>query len=80
MKQLILEVSSSVIHYEVQKSLKQLVCAKGWYKVEGVLVYDLVTLSTIKDKLCTILYKEHSSRYNLLSAREGKLVMFRNSS
>ena len=23
---------------------KQLVCAKGWYNVRGVLVYDLVTL------------------------------------
>ena len=49
MKQLILEVSSSVMHNEGQKSLKkkQLVCAKGWYKVKGVLVYDLVTLGTI---------------------------------
>ena len=27
--------------------LKQLVCAKDWYKVKGVLVYDLVTLGTI---------------------------------
>ena len=64
---------------------KQLVRAKGWYKLEGVVVYNLVTSGTIilggkYDKLCTILYKEHSLRYNLLSAREGKLVMFRSSS
>ena len=31
------------------------------------------------DKLCTILYIEHSLRYNLLSAREGKFVIYRSS-
>ena len=34
-------------HNEGQKKLKKQLCAKGWYKVKGVLVYNLVTLGTI---------------------------------
>ena len=50
-----------------------------------MLVYNLVTLGTTifgakyKVKLCTILYKEQSLRYNLLSTREGKFVVYRSS-
>ena len=40
-----LEVSSSGIQHEVQKSFKK-ISAKGWYKVKGVLLYDVVTLGT----------------------------------
>ena len=82
LKQLALEVSYSVIQKEFKK---QLVCAKGRYKVKGVLVYDLVTLGTIilgrkiRQVVHNFVCKEHSLRYNLLSAREGKLVMFRSS-
>ena len=55
---------------------KQLVCAKGWYKVKCVLVYDLVTLGTTIfggsksscAQFCT------RSTVNFLSAREGKFV------
>ena len=68
-----------------KRAKKQLVCAKGWYKVKGVLVYDLVTLGTTisggkQVMLWTILYKEHHLRYNLLSAREGKFVIYKSSS
>ena len=37
------------MRYKRVTKKKQLVCAKGWYKVRGVLVYDLVTLGTTFD-------------------------------
>ena len=43
--------SGSEFHWDTawgtKELKKQLVCAKGWYKIKGVLVYDLVTLDTI---------------------------------
>ena len=61
MKQLVLEVCSSVIQNEGQK---QLVCAKGWCKVKCMLVNELVTLGSYNNtiggnKSCTILYMRY---------------------
>ena len=82
LKQLALEVSSIVIQHEVQKSLKKhSMCkrvAQG-KRCAGIRSGDFRYKNIWCDKLCTILYKEHSLRYNLLSGREGKFVIYRSS-